>query len=87
MPWQETSPLDLRSQFICEFASGWFTVTELAESYRISRKTAYKWVRRHAQGGVPALADRSRRLHTRPTATRRVASLSQARRLAPLPSP
>ena len=69
MPWQETSPMDLRSQFVREFASGWFTMTELAEAYRIAPKTGYKWVHRHAKGGVPALADRSRRPHGCPHAT------------------
>ena len=39
MPWQETSPMDLRSQFVREFASGSFTMTELAEAYRIAPKT------------------------------------------------
>ncbi len=61
MPWQEMAPMDLRSQFVAEFGTGWFTMTELADTYRISRKTAYKWVRRHAQDGATGLADRSRR--------------------------
>ena len=69
MPWQETSPMDLRSQFVREFASGSFTMTELAEAYRIAPKTGYKWVNRHAKGGVLALADRSRRPHGCPHAT------------------
>jgi putative transposase len=69
MPWQETSPMDLRSQFVREFASGSFTMTELAEAYRIAPKTGYKWVHRHAKGGVLALADQSRRPHSCPHAT------------------
>ena len=69
MPWQETSPMDLQSQFVREFASGSFTMTELAEAYRIAPKTGYKWVNRHAKGGVLALADWSRRPHGCPHAT------------------
>ena len=61
MPWQETSPMDFWSQFVREFASGSFTMTELAEAYRIAPKTGYKWVNRHAKGGMLALADWSRR--------------------------
>jgi putative transposase len=69
MPWQEKSPMDLRIQLVREFESGLFTMTELAETYRISRKTAYKWVDRHAEGGIVALTDHSRRPHRCPHAT------------------
>ena len=31
-------------------------MTELAEAYRIAPKTGYKWVNRHAKGGVLAFA-------------------------------
>ena len=69
MPWQETSPMDLRNQLVREFESGLFTMSELAEAYQVSRKTAYKWVHRLATGGPGALADRSRRPHGCPHAT------------------
>ena len=69
MPWQEKSPMDLRILLVREFESGLFTLTELAETYRISRKTAYKWVERYAQGGIVALGDQSRRPHQCPHAT------------------
>lgn len=63
MPWRETSPMEQRLEFIREYATGWFTMTELAAQYEISRKTGYKWVAAHAAGGAPALQDRSRRPH------------------------
>jgi transposase InsO family protein len=50
-------------QFIREYESGLFTMSELAESYRVSRKTAYKWLQRYTDGGVLALTDQSRRPH------------------------
>lgn len=82
MPWQETSPMDLRVQFVHEVKTGFFTMTELAESYRISRKTAYKWLERYTEGGVAALADRGRRPHRCPHATAAavVTALLDARR-------
>jgi transposase len=49
--------------------SGATPLTELATAYGISRKTAYKWVARYEAGGLPALADQSRRPVTSPTAT------------------
>src|SRR5262245_29358181 len=61
MPWLETSPMDQRKQFITEYLRGLQSVTELAERFAISRKTAYKWIDRHEREGTPGLADRSRR--------------------------
>jgi putative transposase len=69
MPWREMSPMDQRLQFVTEYASGLFTMTELAEQYGISRKTGYKWVDRHAAEGVGGVADRSRRPHHSPQST------------------
>ena len=69
MPWQEMSPVDLRLQFISEYLSKRFGMTELATQYQISRKTAYKWVGRYETGGPAALVDRSRRPHAQPSAT------------------
>ncbi len=69
MAWREMSPMDQRMQFVTEYASGLFTMTELAEQYGISRKTGYKWVERHEAEGVSGLADRSRRPHHSPQAT------------------
>lgn len=61
MPWQEKSLMDQRTQFIADYQREVFTVVELADRYEISRKTAYKWIDRYADGGPPALVDRSRR--------------------------
>jgi transposase InsO family protein len=69
MPWQEMSPVDLRRQFIREYLTGLFTMTELTDHYAISRKTGYKWVERYTRGGPAALADHSRRPHSHPAAT------------------
>lgn len=41
------------------YASGEYTITELSERFCISRKTAYKWIERHAKG--EGLNDKSRR--------------------------
>ena len=47
MPWTETCPMDQRVAFIAEWLRDEWTMTELAERYQISRKTAYKWVDRY----------------------------------------
>ena len=69
MPWLEMSPMEERVDLVREYASGWFTMTELAAQYGISRKTGYKWLDRHAAEGLAGLADRSRRPHASPQAT------------------
>ena len=69
MPWRETSPMEERVEFVREFESGLFTMTELVEQYGISRVTGYKWLARYAAEGMAGLADRSRRPHQSPQAT------------------
>jgi transposase InsO family protein len=85
MPWQEVTPVEQRLDFIHDYETGLFTMTELAAQYGISRKTGYKWVERYAEAGVPGLQDRSRRPHTSPQATAPalVAALIAVRRRHP----
>ena len=68
MPWRESSPMEQRLQFVREYVTGLFTMTELATQYEISRKTGYKWVAEYEAGGASALQDRSRRPHHSPHA-------------------
>ena len=69
MPWRETSPMEQRLEFVREYATELFTMSELAEQYGISRKTGYKWVAEYAAHGAGGLCDRSRRPHHSPHAT------------------
>jgi putative transposase len=52
--------MDQRVAFIADWLRDDWTMTELAERYRISRKTAYKWVDRYEADPAAGLADRSR---------------------------
>lgn len=85
MPWQETLRMDQRTQFIAEYLAHRQPVTELAERFQISRKTAYKWIARYDAEGPAGLHDRSRRPHTCPHATPRtmVAAVVDARQHHP----
>jgi putative transposase len=69
MPWQEWSPVNLRMQFVTEWHSGGWTMTELCADYQISRKTGYKWIGRCEASGPGGLHDQSRRPHHRPQTT------------------
>jgi transposase len=59
MPWKESKPMDQRVQLIQDYEDG-ESISTLAEVYGVARKTVYKWLARHASGGVAGLADRSR---------------------------
>ena len=52
MPWHETEPMKERHQFIAQYESGLYSLSELAARFSISRKTAYKWLARYQQEGV-----------------------------------
>jgi putative transposase len=69
MPWREASPMEQRMQFVLDYQSGLFTMTELAAQYGIVPKTGYKWIGRYEVDGLPGLAERSRRPHGCPHAT------------------
>ena len=69
MPWRETWPMEQRLEFVREYETELFTMTELAAQYGISRKTGYKWLERYEAEGAPGLCDRSRRPHQSPQAT------------------
>ena len=85
MPWSHSSPMDQKTQFIADFLRGSLSVTELAAHYGVSRKTAYKWIRRYDAGGAAGLQDRSRRPLASPnqTAPDLVDAILDARRRHP----
>jgi transposase InsO family protein len=55
--------MDQRVAFIADWLRDDGTMTELAERYEISRKTAYKWVNRYAADPASGLVERSRAPH------------------------
>lgn len=68
MPWNETCVMDLRVQLITDWLQNRASMSALALSYGVSRKTAYKWVRRYQAHGVAGLEERSRAPHHCPHA-------------------
>ncbi len=69
MPWKETCAMKERLQMVSLYQTRDYTVAELAERFKISRKTAYKWLARFDEAGHAGLAERSRAPHWHPNAT------------------
>jgi transposase-like protein len=61
MPWKETGLVQERARFIEDYLSGFFTITELAARYNVSRRTLHKWLARHDVDGSNGLVDRPRK--------------------------
>jgi putative transposase len=56
----ETNATVERGQFVRDFESGHWSMTELCERYGITRPTGYKWLARHRDHGEAGLQERSR---------------------------
>lgn len=60
MPWKQTTTVQqTRAEFVADSRLGSLSFTDLCRQYGISRKTGYKWLKRH-KDGFP-MTDRSRR--------------------------
>lgn len=71
MPWQNTSIIGQRWQLVKALLRRDHSVSAWCRTLGISRKTAYKWLRRFTEGGRRDLRDRSRRPHRVPVRLRR----------------
>ena len=60
MPWKETTTMEQKVEFICEWLTEKYTITELCRVFEISRPTAYRLIYRYEQKGIEGLLDQSR---------------------------
>jgi len=70
MPWKTTTTMEQKIEFICEWRTGKYTITELCRSFEISRPTAYKLISRFEQQGFEGLKKQSRAPSNHPNATK-----------------
>ena len=61
MPWKETTIMEQKIEFICEWRTGKYTITELCKAFEISRPTAYKIIARFEKEGFEGLRELSRK--------------------------
>lgn len=66
----ETNVLEQRRQFVRDFETGHWSMSELCERYGVTRPTGYKWMARHRAGGNAGLTNRSRAPHQCPHRTK-----------------
>ncbi len=61
MPWKEMDAMSLRGEFVALAEQEGSNIRALCRHYRISSRTAYKWLKRHEQEGAAGLVNRSKR--------------------------
>jgi transposase InsO family protein len=69
MPWEVSGVLEKRKQFLAEFATGEWTMSDLCRAHGITRPTGYAVVRRYAQAGERGLEEQSRAPQRHPNQT------------------
>jgi transposase InsO family protein len=69
MPWEGVTVSEQKQRFTEDFLLNYYSITELAERFSISRKTAYKWINRYKEHGQAGLEERSRRPNSCPWQT------------------
>ncbi len=69
MPWKGVTVSEQRQRFLEDYRMSYYSVTELAERFSISRKTAHKWINRYKEHGQRGFRERSRRPHRYPRQT------------------
>ena len=60
MPWKDKTTMEKKIEFICEWLSGKYTISELCRYYEISRPTAYLLICRYEKSGIEVLREKTR---------------------------
>jgi len=69
MPWKGVTVSEQRQRFLEDFRLSYYSITDLAERFGISRRTAHKWVNRFERHGQEGFHEQSRRPHSCPWQT------------------
>ena len=69
MPWKETTTMEQKIEFITEWRSAKYSISELCRAFDISRPTAYKYIERYQREGLNGLQERARSPSKHPNKT------------------
>ena len=72
MPWKETTTMEQKIEFICEWRTGKYTITELCKGFEISRPTAYRLINNFEKQGFEGLKKRSFKPRDSPNKTKKI---------------
>ena len=83
MPWKGVTVNEERQRFLQEHILRYYSVSDLADRFSVSRQTAHKWIRRHKLFGDSGFHELSRRpynspFQTDPAAAQELVSLRKA---------
>jgi transposase InsO family protein len=70
MPWKETTAMEQKVEFIHEWCSEKYTITELCKAFEISRPTAYKLIYNYDNFGLEGLLEKSKAPRNHPNRTK-----------------
>ena len=70
MPWKETTTMEQKVEFICEWRTQKYSITELCKAFKISRPTAYKLISRFEKDGIEGLKEHSKAPQMHPNSTK-----------------
>ena len=60
IPWKGVTVSEQRQRFLEDYQLSYYSVSELAERFSISRKTAHKWINRFKEHGRVGFHEHSR---------------------------
>lgn len=60
MAWKETTTMEQKVEFICEWLSQKYTITELCTTFGISRPTGYRLIQQYERYGIEGLLERTK---------------------------
>ena len=69
MPWKNTTTMEQKIEFICEWRTQKYTITELCKAFDISRPTAYKLIDRYEKQGIEGLKEHAKKPINHPNRT------------------
>lgn len=70
MPWKDTTTMEQKVEFICEWLSGNYKITELCKSFGISRPSAYLLISKYEKYGIEGLLEKSKAPRNHPNKTK-----------------
>jgi transposase InsO family protein len=70
MPWKETTTMEQKVEFICEWRTQKHSITELCKVFNIYRPTAYKLIYRFEKDGIERLKEHSKAPQKHPNSTK-----------------